>query len=365
MVSIDDRGFLFQLIMNTWQLVAEMAPYLMFGFLAAGLLQLFFKSDFIQQHLGKPGMGSVLKASVLGVPMPTLLLLRHPSRSDPSKKWSHPRRNGIFPHFDARKPASTASLLPSLYSEGFSPLSRDRRLRLRDRLRLPHRTLLQEPPKPPQPSMAGLNFEPIAPQKPKVTSNCCKIKKTPDWRSGLRYAFITLPSDLASALIIGLILAGLITTALPSDVLNDSPLLWPPCLCLRNNHQSPTLCLRDSIHSDGLCLDRSRLVPGAALVFLIAGQRPTQRPWLRSGKCWGEHRRDLPSKPANHRLALRRTLRQFPPRRNHKHQPLHHEHTSTIPIWKHLSGGVARTLLLANLIAGIRQKKKTKPCCCG
>ncbi|MBN2460790.1 MAG: SO_0444 family Cu/Zn efflux transporter [Candidatus Cloacimonetes bacterium] len=46
------------------------APYLMFGLAIAGILHVFFKKDFIIRHLGKNNFWSVLKASLLGVPLP-------------------------------------------------------------------------------------------------------------------------------------------------------------------------------------------------------------------------------------------------------------------------------------------------------
>lgn len=48
----------------------EMAPYLMFGFLFAGVLHVFIKKDKIITHLGSNSWASVLKASLFGVPLP-------------------------------------------------------------------------------------------------------------------------------------------------------------------------------------------------------------------------------------------------------------------------------------------------------
>jgi uncharacterized membrane protein YraQ (UPF0718 family) len=62
--------FLTDFAQNTWNLTAEMAPYLLFGFAVAGLLHILISKEFVQRWLGKPGLSSVVKASVLGVPMP-------------------------------------------------------------------------------------------------------------------------------------------------------------------------------------------------------------------------------------------------------------------------------------------------------
>ncbi len=47
-----------------------MAPYLMLGLVFAGILHVLFKKEFIVKHLGSNSFGSVLKASLLGVPLP-------------------------------------------------------------------------------------------------------------------------------------------------------------------------------------------------------------------------------------------------------------------------------------------------------
>lgn len=51
-------------------MLAEMAPYLLFGFLVAGMLYAFVPSSFYRNHLSRPGFVSVLKAALIGVPLP-------------------------------------------------------------------------------------------------------------------------------------------------------------------------------------------------------------------------------------------------------------------------------------------------------
>lgn len=59
-----------QLLLEIWLTYLDMAPYLVLGLLFAGVLHIFFKKSFIEKHLGKPGFTSIVKASVLGVPLP-------------------------------------------------------------------------------------------------------------------------------------------------------------------------------------------------------------------------------------------------------------------------------------------------------
>ena len=51
-------------------LLYAMSPYLLFGFLFAGILHAFISLDWIARHLGKSSIGSVIKAVLLGIPLP-------------------------------------------------------------------------------------------------------------------------------------------------------------------------------------------------------------------------------------------------------------------------------------------------------
>lgn len=52
------------------QLLAEAAPWLLLGLVIAGLIKALVPTQFLQQQLGKPGMGSVVKAALIGAPLP-------------------------------------------------------------------------------------------------------------------------------------------------------------------------------------------------------------------------------------------------------------------------------------------------------
>ncbi len=67
------QGFgavLLDLLSALWQVTGEMSPWLLFGFVFAGLLSLLLKQQFVLDHLGRPGVAGIVKASVLGVPLP-------------------------------------------------------------------------------------------------------------------------------------------------------------------------------------------------------------------------------------------------------------------------------------------------------
>jgi uncharacterized membrane protein YraQ (UPF0718 family)/copper chaperone CopZ len=58
------------ILIETWSLLIEMAPYLLLGFFVAGVLHAFMPREKIYGHLSKLNLVSVIKASIFGVPLP-------------------------------------------------------------------------------------------------------------------------------------------------------------------------------------------------------------------------------------------------------------------------------------------------------
>jgi uncharacterized protein len=58
------------ILKEAYFLLNKMSIYLLFGFVFAGVLHIFMKEGTIAKHLGKNSFGSVVKASLFGVPLP-------------------------------------------------------------------------------------------------------------------------------------------------------------------------------------------------------------------------------------------------------------------------------------------------------
>lgn len=58
------------IITESYYLLNEMSPYLVFGFLFAGILHVFIDAETVGRHLGKSSFFSVIKASLFGIPLP-------------------------------------------------------------------------------------------------------------------------------------------------------------------------------------------------------------------------------------------------------------------------------------------------------
>jgi len=58
------------LLKEIWFLLNAMSPYLLFGFLIAGILHVFIAKEKIYSHFSKNNFSSILKAALFGIPLP-------------------------------------------------------------------------------------------------------------------------------------------------------------------------------------------------------------------------------------------------------------------------------------------------------
>lgn len=63
-------GVVLDFVLACWAVLGAMGPYLLLGFLVAGLLSVAFSPQWVERHLGRESFGSVVKAALMGVPLP-------------------------------------------------------------------------------------------------------------------------------------------------------------------------------------------------------------------------------------------------------------------------------------------------------
>jgi uncharacterized membrane protein YraQ (UPF0718 family) len=61
---------LLRVIASTWDFAVEAAPFLLLGFVLAGAIQVLLRRDRLVAWIGRPGVGSVVRAAAVGVPLP-------------------------------------------------------------------------------------------------------------------------------------------------------------------------------------------------------------------------------------------------------------------------------------------------------
>ncbi|ADE53264.1 SO_0444 family Cu/Zn efflux transporter [Coraliomargarita akajimensis] len=292
--------FLQSFLSTTWGLIAEMAPYLMLGFAAASLLHWLVRPERIQRWLGKPGIATVAKSCLIGVPMPLCSCSVIPVAASLRKNGASRGATAAFlsstPQTGVDSILATYGMMGGLFATIRISVAFITGLAaglLVDLFATPNeKPKLSPAPKPPldtfsplSPSSAptaplnALSLTPpqSAPPPNAATKNnscCCSSKadpKHPSIQNALRYGWLRLPADLAVALLCGFLLAGLIATCLPADLLSGHYSSGMLAFALATLISVPLyVCATASIPL-AYSFIAAGLSPGAALIFLIVG----------------------------------------------------------------------------------------------
>ncbi len=260
-----------------WLLTTEMAPWLILGIVFAGLLKVYFPQKHIDKYLGKSNFKSALNASLLGIPMPLCSCGVIPT--------------GISFYKNGASKGATNSFLISTPQTGVDSIFATYSM-----LGWPFAVL--------RPIVAfftgvigGVLTNVFVKEKPVATSpfanfkldtsslgnsvascdddNCGCHEPVEDKRPALiraaNYAFIELLQDIAKWLIIGFLVAALISVLLPNDFFSLFKGFGLVELLVVLAASVPIyICATGSIPIAAVLLLKG-VSPGAALVFLMAG----------------------------------------------------------------------------------------------
>ena len=233
-------------------LFLEMSPFLILGFLISGILYVVISKESIANNLGTPGPLSIIKASIFGVPMPLCSCGVIPVAASIYKRGAS---KGATLSFLISTPQTGVDSILITYGM-LGPMFAFIR---------PIIALITG-------IIGGFCVEKIV-QDEYVTSvkiNHEHSKKT--LMDGLKYAFITLPQDIAWPLVKGILLAGLITLFIPDNFFISHGITGVIAMVIMALVSIPMyICATASVPiAAGLILS-GNLEPGAALVFLMAG----------------------------------------------------------------------------------------------
>ncbi|MEM9913830.1 MAG: SO_0444 family Cu/Zn efflux transporter [Planctomycetota bacterium] len=272
---------LLNILIAFWATLAEMAPWLIFGFVAAGVLSVFFSVAFIERHLGGGGFGPVVKASVLGVPLPLCSCGVIPVGTS---LYRHGASKGATSSFLLSTPQTGVDSILATYAL-MGPVFAV----VRPAVALVNGVfggmLIDAVDRPSGKSVPSVDAEAATTNGGSCcssqtdsagASSCCGSDKqesepSPKWRRALRYGLLTLPADIAVALLVGLVVAALITALVPADAL--APYLGGGLLAMGAAVLvgAPLYVCATASIPIAMGLMAAGASPGAALAFLIAG----------------------------------------------------------------------------------------------
>ena len=194
-------------VWQCWLVVLEMAPYLLFGFALAGLMSIWISPEWTERHLGGRGLGPVVKATLLGIPLPLCSCSVIPVVASMRRHGASRAAATSFllstPQTGVDSIAVTYALLGPIFAV-FRPVAAVVTGLMGGLLVL----------------LFGQANHGQADLPPECTDSCCSGgPRGPAWRRAARHGFVTLPRDLAWPLLIGLAIAGAMAVALPPDSL--------------------------------------------------------------------------------------------------------------------------------------------------
>ncbi len=235
------------------RLVNEMAPYLLLGFLFAGILRVVFPKKIITRYMGHRNFRSVLNASLLGVPLPLCSC------------GVLPTGIGFFKNGASR--GSTISFLISTPQTGVDSI-----LATYSLLGLPLAII-----RPVVALITGVfggsmgNMADKRGENVKVEETSREEKHDRSVKELFRYGFVELLQDISKWLIIGMLVAAFLSVLIPDDFFIKNIGSEYLAMVLMLAASVPLyICATGSIPIAAVLLMKG-LSPGAALVLLMAG----------------------------------------------------------------------------------------------
>lgn len=243
-------------------MLGEMAPYILLGFLIAGLMHAFIPSGLFARHLSGNGWGAVVKAAAVGVPLPLCSCGVLPAAIAMRRSGASRAASTSFliatPQTGVDSIAATWSLLGPAFAV-IRPVAALVTALVGGRA-------VGATEKTESGNVSSSSME-ISPDTGAHTHRGFSRK----FIYALRYGFMDLVDSIGAWLVIGLIIAALITVYVPADFfssLGTTPLLSMLLVVLIAVPMY--VCATGSIPI-ALSLMLKGLSPGTALVLLMAG----------------------------------------------------------------------------------------------
>ena len=249
-------------------IINEMSPYLLLGFLLAGLMHAFIPQSYYSKYLAKPNFRSVLNATLFGIPLPLCSCGVIPTAMSLRKEG-------------ASKGAATSFLIATQQTGVDSIIATSSLMGVAYAIIRPIAALIT--------ALFGGTLVNVLDKDSNVNTteqpadnhephNCCHHHEQEHHatflqkiKTALQYGYVEMMEDIGKWLIIGLIVAGLITVFVPAEAFKVFEGNTALSMLLVLAIAIPMyVCATGSIPI-AVALIMKGLTPGAGLVLLMAG----------------------------------------------------------------------------------------------
>ncbi len=274
--------FFQQLIIETWHIFTDAAPYVIFGFLAAGLIKALIPEDAVAKHLGGRSTAAVVKASLLGIPLPLCSCGVIPAAISLRKQG-------------AGRGASAAFLVST-------PESGVDSIAITWALLDPVMTIVRPIAAFITGTLTGILINLLPEEKTELdaeTQDCgcadascgAEVATTAPllerMAAGVRYAFGELLKDIGGWLLLGVLVAGMVATLIPDGFFEMLFEYQAASLVVMLLVSIPLYMCASASTPVAAALVLKGLSPGAALVFLLAGPATNAATLTVVARFWG------------------------------------------------------------------------------
>jgi uncharacterized protein len=247
------------ILASFWGMMAEMGPWLVIGFAVAGVLSVVVKPVWVERHLGRPGVGSVVKASVLGVPLPLCSCGVIPVGAS---LYRHGASRGASASFLISTPQTGVDSIAATYAL-LGPVFAVVR---------PVVALVSG-------IIGGLFVDAVSKHQPRPAAASASNVAQPEAAgpvreravNAARYGFVTLPADIVWALVVGIVVAALVTVFVPAGTLAAYLGGGFVAMLIAATVGLPVYVCSVGAIPLALGLMHVGASPGAALAFMVAG----------------------------------------------------------------------------------------------
>ncbi len=246
---------LLKFVVGFWGVLAQMAPYLLFGFAVAGLLSVALSARWVARHLRGGDRWAPVKAALFGVPLPLCSCGVIPVTAELRRQGAGRGATAAFlmstPQTGVDSMIATYGMLGPLLAV-FRPLA----------------AFVSG-------ALCGALVDRWAPEAPADSSPppdaAPEGPRPPWWARALRHGFVTLPRSIHRAVLLGLAISAALGALFPPGFLGERiGAGWGSMLLMLALGIPLYVCSTGSIPiAHGLI--RAGVSPGAALVFLITG----------------------------------------------------------------------------------------------
>lgn len=245
-----------QYISTLWSYICVSAPFLLMGLIVAGLIHAFIPDDFLKRNLGGKGIFSVIKAAVIGIPLPLCSCGVIPTAVTLKKSGAS---NASTSSFLIATPESGIDSIAMTYAMMDFPMTIIR----------PIAAFLSA-------FIAGVmqfifNPDTETQKVEEEKKSCCKKtqKKKKGVGEALRYGLFELLEDMSAWLTFGLILGALITFFVPDNFFSQLEGWQTRFLSLAVGIPLYICASATTPIAAGLIL--KGMTPGSALIILLVG----------------------------------------------------------------------------------------------